>query len=176
MTWIDLLLVLLFAVFIALGAERRLAGLLLGLGGVLLLRPLLLLGEVSPVLAVAAALLAGLLLSLIARRLTGRRRVPSVRYALLGGLGGGLLGAVLVLSATVSLPIERNAQNQIIYPPQEIPGAVGNAVAGSRLLREGRDILLYPLLERQGEVNAQRRPVVRLLHSYLVVGEPWERR
>ena len=176
MTWIDLLLVLLFAAFVALGAERRLTGLFLGLGGVLLLRPLLLLGEVSPVLAVAGALLAGLLISLLARRLGGRRRLQSDRYALLGGLGGGLLGAVLVLSATVSMPIERNAQNQIIYPPQELPGAVGDAVAGSRLLREGRDILLYPLLERQGGIDPGRAAVSRLLHSYLVVGQPWEGR
>lgn len=176
MTWIDLLLVLLFAVFVALGAERRLSGLLLGIGGVLLLRPLILLGELSPVLSVAAALLAGLLISLVARRLGRRRRLQSGRYALLGGVGGALLGAVLVLSASVSLPIERNARNQIIYPPQELPGAVGNAVAGSRLLREGRDILLYPLLERQGELGPGRQQAAKLLHSYLVVGEPWERR
>ena len=176
MTWLDLLLVLLFAVFVALGAERRLSGLLLGVGGVLLLRPLLLLGEVSPVLSVAVALIAGLLISLIARRLGRRRRLQSGRYAFLGGLGGALLGAVLVLSTSVSMPIERNAQNQIIYPPQQLEGAVGEAVAGSRLLREGRDILLYPLLERQGDLSPQRRQVVRLLHSYLVVGEPWEAR
>ncbi|HEX7003149.1 MAG TPA: hypothetical protein VF168_03075 [Trueperaceae bacterium] len=176
MTWLDLLLALLFAVFVALGAERRLSGLLLGVGGVLLLRPLLLIGEVSPVLSVAVALLAGLVISLLARRLGRRRRLQSGRYALLGGIGGALLGAVLVLSTAVSMPIERNSLGQIIYPPQQLPGAVGDAVAGSRVLREGRDILLYPLLERQGDIGPRRSQVVRLLHSYLVVGQPWEGR
>ncbi|MEX2534730.1 MAG: hypothetical protein WD273_03940 [Trueperaceae bacterium] len=176
MTWIDLLLTLLFAVFIALGAERRLSGLLLGAGGVLLLRPLLSLGQLSPVLAVAAALLAGLLLALVSRRLARQRRLPPAPYALLGGVGGGLLGAALVLSAAVSLPIERNDANQVIYPPQQLPGMLAPAVQGSRLFREGRDILLYPLLDRQGDISARRRPVIRLLHSYLVVGEPWELR
>jgi drug/metabolite transporter (DMT)-like permease len=176
MTWIDLLLALLFAVFIALGAERRMGGLFLGLGGVLLLRPLLRLGQVSPILAVAAALVAGLALALAARRLTRRRRLNRLPYALLGGLGGGLLGAALVLSAAVSLPFERNSANQLIYPPRELPGLLGPAVRGSRIFAEGRDILLYPLLDAQGDVSAQRRPVLRALHSYLVVGEPWERR
>jgi xanthosine utilization system XapX-like protein len=176
MTWIDLLLAVLFAVFIALGAERRLGGLVLGLGGVLLLRPLLLLGRVNPLLAVVAALVAGLIFALITRRLGRPRRVSPLVLALLGGLGGGLLGAALVLSASVSLPLERNSANQLVYPPQSMPALVAPAVRGSRVFREGRDILLYPLLDAQGDISASRRPVLEALHSYLVVGEPWEGR
>jgi hypothetical protein len=176
MTWIDFLLALFFAVFIALGAERRLGGLFLGLGGVLLLRPLLRLGQISPILAVAVALAAGLALALAARRLTRVRRLNSVPYALLGGVGGGLLGAALVLSVAVSLPIELNSANQLVYPPQQLPGMFGPAVRGSRIFGEGRDILLYPRLDEQGDISAQRRPVLRTLHTYLVLGKPWERR
>jgi hypothetical protein len=176
MTWIDLLLAVLFAVFIALGAERRLGGLVLGVGGVLLLRPLLLLGQVNPLLAITAALVAGLLFTLLARRLGRPRRVSPAVLSLLGGFGGGLLGAALVLSASVSLPLERNASNQLVYPPQGMPALVAPAVRGSRVFREGRDILLYPLLDAQGDVSASRRPVLEALHSFLVVGTPWEGR
>lgn len=176
MTWIDLLLALLFAVFIALGAERRLGGLLVGLGGVLLLRPLLLLGQASPLLAVGVALVAGLALALGARRIGRQRRLAPALLALLGGLGGGLLGAALVLSAAVSLPLERNSSNQLVYPPQGVPALIAPAVRGSRVFREGRDILLYPLLAAQGDISPSRRPVLKALHSYLVVGEPWKAR
>ncbi|MEX2541295.1 MAG: hypothetical protein WD314_05780 [Trueperaceae bacterium] len=176
MTWIDLLLALLFAVFIALGAERRLGGLLLGVGGALLLRPLLLLGQASPLLAVAVALVAGLALALGARRLGRQRRFAPVVLTLLGGFGGGLLGAALVLSASVSLPLERNSANQLVYPPHGVPALVAPAVRGSRVFREGRDILLYPLLAAQGDIDPSRRPVLEALHSYLVIGEPWEGR
>lgn len=176
MTWIDLLLALLFAVFIALGAERRLGGLVLGAGGALLLRPLLLLGQVSPLLAVAVALVAGLALALAARRFGRQRRLSAAALTLLGGFGGGLLGAALVLSASVSLPLERNAANQLVYPPREVPAVLAPAVRGSRVFREGRDILLYPLLAAQGDIDPSRRAVLEALHSYLVVGEPWEGR
>jgi hypothetical protein len=176
MTWIDLLLALMLAVFIPLGAERRLGGLMLGLGGVLLLRPLLLLGQVSMLLALAAALAAGLALALAARGIGRRRRLPRVPFAILGGVGGGLLGTALVLSMAVSLPLERNAANQIVYPPEQVPAFVAPAVRGSRVFREGRDILLYPLLDAQGDISPRRRPVLEALHSYLVVGQPWERR
>lgn len=176
MTWIDIVLVLLFAVFIALGAERRLAGLVLGVGGVLLFRPLLVLASASPLLAVAAALAAGLVLAVAARYLSRRRRFTSAPFALGGGIGGGLLGALLVLSVLVSLPLERNDSGQLIYPPEQLPAVLAPAVRDSRLLREGRDILLYPLLDRQGDISATRRPLLRALHAYLVVEEPWERR
>lgn len=176
MSWIDLLLALLVAAFIALGAERRLAGLMLGVGALLLLRPLLLLGNSSPLLAVVLALAAGLLLALAARRLERVRRLATTPWQVAGGLGGGLLGLVLVLAAAVSLPIGFNEVNQIIYPPQNLPGIVAPAVSGSRVFRQGRDILLYPLLDREGEVSDSRRPVLKALHHYLVVGEPWERR
>lgn len=176
MTWIDLLLVLLFAALIALGAERRLTGLFLGLAAVVLLRPLMILGDLSPLLAVAAALMAGLALALLARRAGRQRRSSRNGSLVLGGLGGALLGASLVLSLVVSLPIERNLSGQIVYPPQSIPGPLASAVSRSRLFREGRDILLYPLLDRQGDIAPGRRPVVGTLHRFLVVGEPWEGR
>lgn len=175
MTWIDLLLALLFAVLIALGAERRVGGLVLGVGGAVLLRPLLLLGQASALLALTVALIAGLALALAARRI-GVKRSSSSSHALLGGIGGALLGTALVLSTAVSLPLERNDVGQLIYPPQELPAMIAPAVRTSRVFREGRDILLYPLLDAQGDVAPRRRPVLRVLHSYLVVGEPWERR
>lgn len=177
MSWIDVVLVLLLAAFIALGSHRRLSGLLLGIGGVLMLRPLLLIGTVSPVLAVAGALGVGLVLGVVARWVTTTRPLPEVPMAILGGVGGAALGLSLVLASAVSLPLQENATGQLVYPPQQgLPGYISPAVQRSRIIREGRDILLYPLLDRQGDVADARRPVLRTLHNYLVVGEPWEGR
>ena len=50
-TWVDVLLVALVAVYTALGAKRGWGGLVVGVGGVLLLRPLLVVGARGPAVA-----------------------------------------------------------------------------------------------------------------------------
>ena len=118
MSWIDFALVLALISIAALGAERRLSGFLVGIGGVLLLRPLLFLADVNPFMALVVALAAGLGLSLIGRRIGNQRRGRSWFFRLLGGLGGLALGTVLVLSLATTFPLQINATGQIVYPPR----------------------------------------------------------
>lgn len=174
MSWLDLILVAVVATLTALGAERRLAGFFVGIGSVLLLRPLLLLGHVNPFLALVAALLAGLGLSLVGRRLFRQQRGGQALVRALGGVGGFALGVALVLSLVTSLPIQRNeATNELYYPPRDLPAPVSATVRRSQMVLLGRDILLYPLLEMQGDVPVGEQRVLRGLHRLFVVGEPW---
>ncbi len=175
MSWVDLLLVIVVATVTVLGAQRRLAGLLVGLGGLLLLRPLIVAGHASPLVALVLALLAGLVLSLVGRRLFRQNRGGDVWKRALGGLGGFVLGSAIVVALVVSFPIQRNPANpnELFYPPRNLPAPLQEAVLRSRLVMVGRDILLYPLLARQGDVAGAEGRVVRGLHRWFVVGEPW---
>ncbi len=175
MSWLDLVLVTVVAAVTALGAHRRLAGLFVGVGGVLLLRPLLVLAQANPFLALLAALLAGLGLSLLGRRLFQQNRGALVLTRTLGGLGGLALGLALMLSLVTSLPIQRNPANpsELFYPPRNLPAPIASAVLDSRLVVLGRDILFYPLLSKQGEAQVGPERLMNGLHRLLVVGEPW---
>lgn len=183
MSWIDIALVLTLASVVALSSERRMAGFFVGIGGVLLLRPLLLLADVNPFFALVVALGAGLGLSLLGRRLGDLRRGHGWIYRVLGGVGGLALGVVLVLSLASSFPIQFNSANQIVYPPRfrgevrpQMPqgyGPFSQSVNGSLLVDIGKGILLYPLLEEQ---IASGHGILRGLHSFLIVGEPWMER
>ena len=175
MSWIDLILVLIVASLTSLAAERRLAGFFVGLGGALLLRPLLLLAHANVVVGVLAALVVGLGLSLLGRRLYRQNRGGNALLTALGGLGGLLLGVSLVIALVTSLPIQRNPANptELFYPPRGLPGPVAKAVSDSRLIKVGRDILLYPLLVRQGDIGPAEQRVFQGLHSLFIIGEPW---
>lgn len=175
MSWLDLVLVAVVAAVTALGAHRRLAGLFVGVGGVLLLHPLLLLAKANPFLALLGALLAGLGLSLVGRRLLQQKRGAIVLTRALGGLGGLALGLALMLSLVTSLPIQRNPANptELFYPPRNLPTPIASAVLDSRLVVLGRDILFYPLLTKQGQAEAGPPRLLLGLHRLLVVGEPW---
>jgi hypothetical protein len=174
MTWIDLTLLLLVAIVTALAAERRLTGLLVGLGGVLLLRPLLLLGDVSAFGALLAALAAGGTLALLGTRLTRSWALPDAAAVILGGAGGLLLSVMLLLATVTSLPIERNAHAQIVYPPQAINRSTAAALQASPLVQLGRSILLQPLLAGSGPATSSEQRAYAWLHDYLVVGTPWQ--
>lgn len=175
MTWIDAALALTVAALVGLGAERRLLGLLVGLGGVLALRPLLLLAALNPWLALVAALLVGLALALLGRHVLPLARVPGPFARVAGGLGGLVLGAALVLALVTSLPVQRNPvePSLIYYPPRDLPRAVQQAVANSAAVDLGRNVLLHPLLDAQGAVAEGDAALFALLHRWLVVGEPW---
>ncbi len=97
MSWIDLLAVLLIASLTALGAQRRLIGFVVGVGGALALKPLLLLAQRSLWLGVGAALAAGLLLGLLGRNLLPDGRTGHAWRSGLGAVGGLALGVTLVL-------------------------------------------------------------------------------
>lgn len=175
MTWIDAALVLTIAAVVALAAERRLSGLLLGLGGALALRPLLVLASLNPWLALVAALLVGLGLALVGRHVLQLARVPGPFTRVAGGFGGLVLGTALTLALVTSLPIQRNPVEPglIYYPPRDLPGSVQQAVTGSAAVAVGRSVLLYPLLSAQGAIPEGQEPVLALLHQWFVVDEPW---
>jgi hypothetical protein len=175
MSWLDLVLVAVVASVTALGAHRRLSGFFVGLGGVLLLRPLLVLAQANPFLALVAALLAGLGLSMLGRRLFQQNRGAAGLMRTLGGFGGLALGLALVLSLVTSLPIQRNPANpsELFYPPRNLPAPISSAVLDSRLVLLGRDILFYPLLNKQGSADAGQQRLMSGLHRLFVVGEPW---
>ncbi len=76
-----------------------------------------------------------------------------------------------------SFPIERNFENHIYYPPQNLPSPLAQPVASSRLVSVGRDILLFPLLDSQGgftDRGSGERKVLQGLHAFFIIGEPWE--
>ncbi|NBC96850.1 MAG: hypothetical protein GVY27_10900 [Deinococcus-Thermus bacterium] len=175
MSWLDPAFAVLVGTLTAFGASRRLTGLWVGLGGVLLLRPLIGVAVSSPVVGLIAALLGGLLLGLLGRNLVAGLRAGRWWQRALGALGGAALGGALVLALAVSLPIQRSPfdPNQLYYPPRDLPALIQGSALRSWTLSLGRDVLLFPLLERQEAVPEGREALLRGLHRWLVVGEPW---
>lgn len=176
-SWIDPVLALLVGSLTAFGASRRLTGLVIGVGAVILLRPLLLVSQGNLAAAWIAALLGGLVLALLGRNLLANLRTGTWWQMGLGALGGAALGVALLLSLAVSLPVQRSPfnPNQLFYPPRNLPSLIQGAVARSWTVSVGRDVLLFPLLDAQGAVPAERRGLLGSLHRWLVVGEPWRR-
>ena len=176
MTWLDVVLVAIPAALAVLGAERRLTGLALGAAAFLLLRPLVVIGTASPILALLLALVAGVVIALLMRTFVPFRRNGARVQQVAGGVGGFAMGVLLVLTLVTALPIQRNPINEreIFYPPRNLPAPVGQAVTSSRLVELGRDILLFPLLDGRMSFTATERTIYDGLHGYLVVGAPWE--
>lgn len=177
MNVLDVVLVLTVATVVGLAWQRRLVGLMVGVGGALALRPLLLLADANPWLGVAGGLLVGLALALIGRLLLPGTSSQSAWTYPAGGLGGAVLGVALLLTLVTSLPIQREAlnPNQLRYPPQDIPVAVRSLVDRSLLMQLGREVLFAPLLAQQEARSPQRNAVMGTLHGWVVVGEPWRR-
>ena len=175
MSWLDPVFAILVGTLTAFGAARRLTGLWVGVGGALLLRPLLGVASGNPVVGLVAALLAGLALGLVGRNLLAGLRTGAWWQRTMGALGGAVLGVALVLAIVTSLPIQRSPfdPNQLWYPPRDLPELVQGAALRSWTVSVGRDVLLYPLLEAQGAVPEGQAVLLRGLHRWLVVGEPW---
>jgi hypothetical protein len=177
MSLFDVILIVVVASLTSLGTKRRLSGFLTALGGLVLFRPILMISSASPFVALLAALAVGFGLSWATRLLLIKvTRAQEGLTAYLGGVGGFLLGIALVLAMVTSLPVERNFENRIYYPPQNLPSPLAQPVSSSRLVRVGRDILLFPLLDSQGgfeDRGSGERKVLQGLHAFFVVGEPW---
>ncbi len=169
---IDILLPLLWLFVVVVSAQRGLVGLIAGLAGAVFIKPLLLVSSFSAPLALVVALLLGFLVTMLVRPFPNLSyRQPRWGY-LAGAFGGAVLGTALVLTLLVSLPIGRDLSGAVRYPAREMP--LVTLFERSRLVSFGRAILLYPLLERSGDVAPENRGVLSTLHTMFVVGEPWE--
>ncbi len=178
MTVIDVALALTVATLAALGSQRRVGGLLVGLGGALALRPLLLLAEMNPWLGLVGALLVGLALALVGRLLLPGAGGSGLIARLAGGVGGAALGVAVMITLVTSMPVQRDTlnPNQLRYPPPDLPAAVRPAVERSMLVQLGREVLFAPLLASQDPRSPQRSAVTAALHSWVVTSEPWHLR
>lgn len=174
MSWIDLLLLVIIASSTALAAQRRLSGLIVALGALLVLKPLLLIGQANALLALLIALPIGIALGVAGRYVSQRMQLNNLTEMALGGIGGFCLGVTLTLALVTSFPLARDLNNRIVYPAPGMPLMVQRAVQESRFFITGRDILLYPLLEAEGRIQPEQRFVLRSFHSFLVIGRPWE--
>ena len=170
---LDLTLVLVIAATTVCAAQRKLIGLLVGVGALLLLKPLLLASQLSPFVGLALALAFGLVAGFSSRWLPPQAKLRAPLRTLAGGVGGFVLGCALVLAAVTALPLGRDINDAIIYPPRDVP--LSSVLQRSQLVGLGRDILLYPLLDRDGLVSPERRVVLRSLHGLFVARPPWER-
>ncbi len=175
-TWVDVILVLVLATFVAAGAHRKLIGFFVGVGGVLVVRPLLGVGHGNPWLAAALGLALGVALGLLGRRLYNPGRGAEWPFQVLGGIGGAALGLALLVALITSLPLQRNPANtaEIFYPPRNLPSSITTTLQSSPLITLGRTILFYPLLPQE-QYSAAERSAYSALHAWLVVGEPWNR-
>lgn len=176
-TWLDALLVLMVAAFVAVGAEKKLIGFSVGVGAVVALRALQGVWLSNPALALALGVALGVALGLLGRRLIPPGRGPVLAFKVMGGIGGLVLGLTLLVTLMTSLPIQRNAANprEIFYPPRTAPAVLLSAFQRSPLIAAGRAILLYPLLPAE-EFGAGQRRFYGAMHRWLVVGEPWMER
>ncbi len=120
LTFLDVILLIVWAGLVALCAKRGVAGFVVGLGG-LLLWPLFnsLAASFKPwglILVVPAGLLLGQL-SRVVLTTSLAATIPDQVRQIMGGVGGGLLGFFLVLSFSLAFPIKPNpAQNNFSYP------------------------------------------------------------
>lgn len=174
MNWIDLLCLAIIAGTAALAAKRGLSGLLIGVGALILFQPLLWLAQLSQLLALALALPLGLALGFVGRHAVRRNGPSSPTHAALGGVGGFVLGTLLTLSLATSLPIERDINNLLVYPPRTLAAPISSALQTSQFVMAGRSILLYPLLDADGQIAPGQRGFFASLHRFLVFGRPWE--
>src|SRR5690606_37037295 len=145
LTWLDALLVLIVAVFIAVGAEKKLIGFFVGVGGVVALRALQGMWQSNPALAIAVGVALGVALGLLGRRLVPPGRGPVLAFKIMGGFGGLVMGLALMAALMTSLPFKRFTTNPsaIDYPTDAVPVALQSAFKRSPLIRAGKAILLY---------------------------------
>ncbi len=173
MTWVDLILIAVAVAVAALAARRGWAGALMAAVGLTLVRPLLMVADMSPLAGTLLALAAGLGLALLASRINSSAAETPVGMVA-GGIFGLALGAVLVLTATMSLPLQQTAAG-LVYPSADLPAWLSDGVQRSMLTGYGRSVLLQPLLAVQANADpVSAMPLTSWLHDFLVIGTPWE--
>ena len=128
LTWFDLILTVLFAGVIVLGARRGVAGLVAGVVAVFAWPIINLLGRIDPLVGFFLALVGGwFVVGTLARNAyaTGFINASSdVARTILGGLGGALMGTALVVALALSFPITSTPSagaGAFSYPSDALP-------------------------------------------------------
>ncbi len=179
--WFDITMLLLLATSIALFAQKRLAGFLIGILAPVLLRPLLTLSERDALLAVAFGLLAGAALGFIAQIASPRLRWSNRSETILGGLGGLSFGLCFILAIVLSFPLNINPlNNKVTYPylksfPESFPTSISNSIKSSHIVNIGRDTLLYKAYKDPSLISSTDPDLVRVLNRWLIISAPWEK-
>jgi len=173
--WLDYSLIALVGVIAGLFARRKLAGLVVGIGAIILIPLLLRLGEMNIVIALVVGIIISIVLALLGQFLNDRDPFAYSLQHLLGGLGGFLFGLSMLFALVTALPL--NISNgQIIYPANVGRSQVSLAIEDSQLVNIGRDILLYDVYVSNNirdRIVTANPDFVETMNSYLVAGEPW---
>ncbi len=173
--WLDYSLILLVAAIAGLFARRKLAGLVVGIAAILLIKPLLMLGQQSAVLALIVGIVASIALAILGQFLNEKDPFAPSLQMLLGGIGGFLFGLSMLFALVTALPLNI-VNGQIIYPSNVGRSNVSFAIEDSQLVNIGRDILLYDvyvLNNLRQSISTANPDFVETLNGYLVAGEPW---
>jgi hypothetical protein len=177
MSWFDIVLLAGVAALVALGAKRKMTGLIIGFGSLILFRVLISFAERGTrgiVVALVMAVLAGVLFGMLGRASVTKARGLDLAFSIAGGFGGLLTGLVLVGALITSLPLQQRFDNTIDYPTNETGSLLASGVNSSQLVKGvGRNIVLYSLLADKS-IPASQRGVYAALHNYFIVREPWE--
>ena len=178
MSWFDIFLLAALAGFVALGAKRKLTGLVVGLLSIPLFWVLATFadnGSSGLVVALVMAVLAGVLFGMIGRTSIFKGRGLELPLSIAGGIGGLLTGLLLVGALITSFPVSLSFDRATVYyPSQETPKAVIDAANGSQIFGLGRSIVLFDLLDKTS-LSASQQGVYSALNGFFAVGRPWER-
>lgn len=173
--WLDYSLILLVAAITGLFAKRKLAGFVVGIAAILLIKPLLMLGQQNPIIAIVVGIVASIVLAFLGQFLNDKDPFAPSLQMLLGSVGGFLFGLSMLFALVTALPLNI-VNGQIIYPSDVGRNAASLAIEDSQLVNIGRDILLYDVYvmnNLRSSINTASPDFVETLNSYLVAGEPW---
>ncbi len=134
LTWFDLVLAILFAGIVVLGARRGLIGLVTSLVGLLLWFVVNVLGNIHPLVSFVLALGSGALLAIISRNFLSEvmDNLSDISNAVAGGVGGFFIALGVVCALAMSFPVSYNAVTEkSAYPSVSLPLWIGEAVRKS---------------------------------------------
>lgn len=176
MSWLDIFFAVTLAGCIGLSAHKRLSGLFIGIGGALLLRPLLSLAGINDFIALLAALLVGAILAVAARSIAPKLSFNATVFKALGAAGGLVFGVALILALAVSFPLDKQPQGNYHFFHQSGPRFLADAATQSQIVKLGRYALFYEFYDDAQNAIPQdvNWSMVGLINRFFVVQLPWD--
>jgi hypothetical protein len=177
MSWFDIFLLASLAAFVALGAKRKLTGLIVGVLSIPLFRLLVTFadnGMSGIIVAIVMAVLAGILFGMLGRTSVLKGRGLELPLSIAGGVGGLLTGLLLVGALVTSFPLSLSFDRATVYyPSQDTPKLLIDAANQSQLFQLGRSIVLFDLLDKTS-LSTGEQGIYNALNGFFAVGRPWE--